>query len=124
QSLDWIPRGGSFAFAHVAEPFTAFIVDLETFADNFYLRGLSFAEAAYSALPALSWQNVPIGDPLAVVMTDPANGADLTGDGRVNAADLANLLGAWGTDSCIADLSGDGIVTAADLGILLGSWQP
>jgi hypothetical protein len=46
--------------------------------------------------------------------------ADLNGDGAVNAADLAVLLGAWGTAS--ADLTGDGVVDAADLGVLLGSW--
>ncbi len=49
-------------------------------------------------------------------------GADLNGDGVVNAADLAALLGAWGTNNCSADLNGDGTVNAADLSILLGAW--
>ena len=48
--------------------------------------------------------------------------ADLDGDGRVNAADLAILLGAWGSDGA-ADLDGDGAVGATDLGILLGAWS-
>ncbi len=48
------------------------------------------------------------------------NPADLNHDGVVDAADLAILLGAWGTPG--ADLNGDGTTDAADLAILLGSW--
>ena len=50
--------------------------------------------------------------------------ADLTGDGVVNGADLAALLGAWGpcSGSCPADLTGDGVVNGADLAALLGAW--
>ncbi len=50
--------------------------------------------------------------------------ADLTGDDIVDAADLAQLLGAWGPDSGPADLNGDGLVNAADLAQLLGAWGP
>ncbi len=46
---------------------------------------------------------------------------DLNGDGHVNAADLAILLGAWGGGG-IADLNGDSVVGAADLALLLGAW--
>jgi hypothetical protein len=49
--------------------------------------------------------------------------ADLNNDGKVDAADLGILLGAWLTPG-IADLNGDGIVDAADLAILLGAWGP
>ncbi len=45
---------------------------------------------------------------------------DLNGDGAVNAADLAILLGAWGTTG--ADLDGTGTTDAADLAALLGAW--
>jgi len=48
--------------------------------------------------------------------------ADLNGDGVVNGADLAILLGAWGGRG-IADINGDGIVNGADLSILLGAWS-
>ncbi len=48
---------------------------------------------------------------------------DLTGDGLVNASDLAQLLGSWGVcGGCPADIDGDGTVTAADLAMLLGNW--
>ncbi|MFM7134908.1 MAG: dockerin type I domain-containing protein [Planctomycetota bacterium] len=67
-------------------------------------------------------------DPNSVSLTFAApaapagNPADLNGDGLVNAADLAALLGAWGGTSGAADINGDGTVGAADLSILLGSW--
>ena len=46
--------------------------------------------------------------------------ADLNGDCVANAADLATLLGAWGTPA--ADLNEDGTTNAADIAILLGAW--
>lgn len=52
---------------------------------------------------------------------------DLNGDGAVNAADLAILLGSWGPcesgSACSADLDGDRLVGAADLASLLGHWS-
>ncbi len=51
--------------------------------------------------------------------------ADLNGDGAVEAADLAILLGAWGLNpDHPADFNGDDVVNAADLAILLGNWGP
>ncbi|MCE2882269.1 MAG: hypothetical protein LW636_07920 [Planctomycetaceae bacterium] len=47
---------------------------------------------------------------------------DLNGDGTVNAADLTNLLNAWGTGSI--DLNGDGLTNAADLSAILNAWGP
>ena len=47
--------------------------------------------------------------------------ADLNRDGRVDAADLSILLGAWGTSGA-SDLNGDGTVDAADLAALLAAW--
>lgn len=53
-----------------------------------------------------------------------ASGADLNGDGVVNAADLAVLLGSWGACAgCPQDIDGDGQVNANDLAALLGSWE-
>jgi len=52
---------------------------------------------------------------------------DLTGDGSVDGADLAVLLGAWGQcgncGTCSADLNGDCMVNGVDLAILLGNWS-
>ncbi|MBL9121196.1 MAG: thrombospondin type 3 repeat-containing protein [Phycisphaerae bacterium] len=45
---------------------------------------------------------------------------DLTADGHTDGADLAVLLGAWGTPS--GDLTADGTTDGADLAVLLGAW--
>lgn len=53
--------------------------------------------------------------------------ADIDGSGVVNAADLAFVLAAWGTNGGPvpqADIDGSGLVDAVDLGSLLGSWGP
>jgi len=49
---------------------------------------------------------------------------DLNGDGRVDAGDLASLLGSWGAAGGPADLDGNGIVAAGDLTILIANWTP
>ncbi len=58
-----------------------------------------------------------------IVEAPPPPSPDIDGDGCVGAADLALLLGAWGTSDPDADLDQDGTVGAADLGILLGAWN-
>ena len=51
--------------------------------------------------------------------------ADLDGSGVVDAADLAQLIGAWGVcGTCAEDLDGDGAVGPADLAALVGDWGP
>ena len=47
---------------------------------------------------------------------------DINGDGRVNGADLGELLNAWGPGNGLADLNRDGNVNGADLGGLLFGW--
>ncbi|MEY4374222.1 MAG: hypothetical protein RL760_388 [Candidatus Eisenbacteria bacterium] len=59
---------------------------------------------------------------LTVVFT-PSGLYDLNGDTKVNAADLAIMLAAWGTVGP-GDFNGDGTVGATDLGMLLASWAP
>jgi hypothetical protein len=46
----------------------------------------------------------------------------LNGDGGVNAADLSQLLAAWGSANAAADLDDNGLVGASDLAILLAAW--
>jgi hypothetical protein len=49
--------------------------------------------------------------------------ADLNGDGQVDGADLAILLGSWGPcPDCNADFDLSGMVDGADLAVLLGAW--
>jgi hypothetical protein len=54
---------------------------------------------------------------------DPPVIGDLTGDGRVNGADIGVLLGRWGTADWQADLDHNGIVAGGDLAILLGHFD-
>jgi predicted outer membrane repeat protein len=54
--------------------------------------------------------------------------ADLTGDGVINAIDLATLLAQWGecddqSTCCLADFDLDGVVDSFDLATLLASWS-
>lgn len=59
---------------------------------------------------------------LTVVYTPPvSNPADLNNDTFVNAADLALLLGAWGTTGP-GDINNSGTVDGGDLAVLLSSW--
>jgi formylglycine-generating enzyme required for sulfatase activity len=50
--------------------------------------------------------------------------SDLTDDGVVDAADLGEVLNAWGPcgKSCGADIDGDGAVTGEDMAAVLNSW--
>jgi len=50
---------------------------------------------------------------------------DLSGDGQTNGADIALVLGAWGTSGAPGipgDANFDGLVNGADLAVVLGSW--
>ena len=52
----------------------------------------------------------------------PACRADLNRDGRVDGADLGEVLGSFGQSGVPADINGDGIVNGADLGEVLGTF--
>ena len=47
---------------------------------------------------------------------------DLNGDGIIDAADAAIMLGQWGSDDANADLTADGVVDAADAAIMFEYW--
>ncbi|MFO0826640.1 MAG: FG-GAP-like repeat-containing protein [Phycisphaerales bacterium] len=66
------------------------------------------------------YTNIAANQTLTISPTLPCP-ADLTGDGAVDGADLAVVLGQWGGPGS-ADLTGDGVVDAADLAIVLGAW--
>lgn len=105
QVADFITAGGTFALANVNEPFTITEPKTNLFVRNFVQGSLSFAEAAYSALPVLSYQQIAIGDPLArlVRSTD-----DVNGDGLLNIDDLY----AWHASQ--RDTNGDGLINSTD----------
>jgi len=108
QVLDFIAQGGSFTIGSTREPFTFAAADMFPLARNMLLHGLTFAEAAYTACPALSWQTTPVGDPLAVIEVFTPPNLDLNGDGEIDADDVYVF-----TDAPI-DINGDFTVDEAD----------
>lgn len=65
QSLaaDYVREGVTGSSAHIDEPFLQFTARPQYLFPH-YLAGRTLAEAYYSAMPALSWQNIVLGDPL------------------------------------------------------------
>jgi hypothetical protein len=59
---------------------------------------------------------------LAAVPPQAPCPGDLNGDGTRDAADLALMLGAWG--SAAGDATGDGATDGQDLAVLLSAWGP
>ncbi|MFM9145110.1 MAG: hypothetical protein ACKORL_07060, partial [Phycisphaerales bacterium] len=66
-------------------------------------------------------KSAPVDMDTAAIAVSQGGPAALTGDGVVNGADLAKLLGAWGTPGP-GDLDGNGVVNGADLAQMLGDW--
>lgn len=91
QVADFISNGGTFGVGMVGEPFSIFVPDNQYILRSFLLRGRTWAESAWSGIPALSWQHVVVGDPLAraAIINDPGlPRGDMNGDGRVNGDDI------------------------------------
>jgi hypothetical protein len=65
-----------------------------------------------------AWRGVWLYIPAAA----PSCPADLSGDGTVGPADLAQLLNSWGSPKSAADIDGDGAVNAQDLAAMLAAW--
>jgi hypothetical protein len=68
-----------------------------------------------------SFQVLPEGRALKLESPNAPCSADLDGNHAVDAADLAAMLGQWGSAGT-ADLNGSGLVDAGDLAVLLGAW--
>lgn len=111
QASDFLAAGGTFAIGHVWEPFADFIPDNYFLVRNFLLGHLSWAEAAWSSIPVVSWQHVVLGDPLARVVRTTE---DLNADGRVDIDDLHAWYELGGVD-----INNDGVIDEADKRILI-----
>jgi uncharacterized protein (TIGR03790 family) len=62
-SADYIHEGATGVSGHVFEPFLGF-TPRPDFLFPAYLSGRTLAESYYLSIPALSWQNIVVGDPL------------------------------------------------------------
>jgi hypothetical protein len=85
QASAFLASGGTFAVGNVWEPLSFAVSDNVFLVRNFLLGGLSWAEAAYTSLPVLSWQEIVVGDPLARMRRDRE---DVNGDGVRTIDDL------------------------------------
>jgi len=65
QLSDFLAAGGTFGIGNVYEPTSFTVGDSALLVRNFHLGNLTWAEAAYAALPVISFQQIVVGDPLA-----------------------------------------------------------
>jgi len=132
QVADFIAAGGTFAVGNVWEPFSFAVADNEFLFQRMLVNQRTWAEAAYSAIPVLSWQHVVLGDPLgrfAAILNDPGlPKGDMDGNGVVNGRDIhwfvqvmtqgiAGYRAAFPTRDPIArgDFTNDLVVDSADV---------
>lgn len=85
QLTDFIASGGTFGVGNAWEPLADTVADNRYLVQNFVLGNLSWGEAAYSSIPAISWMQLVIGDPLARATR---TSEDLNASGRVSIDDL------------------------------------
>ncbi|MGH7132103.1 MAG: hypothetical protein ACREJO_09180 [Phycisphaerales bacterium] len=79
-----LASGVTFFIGDVWEPYSSTIPDSLQLLSHFFLGDMCWAEAAYTALPAISWQAVVVGDPLARVQR---SSEDIDADQRVTIDD-------------------------------------
>jgi hypothetical protein len=110
QAADFIAAGGTFALANVWEPLADSVPDNRYLALNFLLGNLSWAEAAYTAIPGLSWMQIVLGDPLARPSRSSEN---IDANGRMNIDDL------YAYEASPVDINRSGAADAADRAVML-----
>lgn len=115
QLADFVGAGGTFGIGNVWEPFSFSVPDNLAIVRNFYLGSLTWGEAAYTALPLLSWQQIVVGDPLARVRRVQE---DINGDARTDVDDLYAWYAPTGQRR---DLNHDGQINGTDVDLLRGS---
>lgn len=94
---------------------------------GFDTTGVGAGVVTRSATVTCTDENIPGEDVSFLTLTlsvtvGAATPGDLNGDGLVNGADLAIVLGQWGTSGS-ADIDGNGTVDGADVAIVLGFWS-
>lgn len=111
-----VGAGCTFAVGNCWEPFAPTIAHNEVFIRRFYLGSMSFAEAAWASVPALSWQQVVVGDPLARVVRS-GESVD-AGDAGVNIDDMYQ----WEWQP--VDINRDGQANGTDRRLIESSMRP
>jgi len=144
--VDFIEIGGTGAIGHSFEPRSSAAIDnlylfYNLLADNDgdEIADLTFVEAAFTAIPFLSWSEVVIGDPLMQIAYGPGQKAwyqllgDANNDGRVNMFDLWLIRGkiggtlnttnetAFGKYDDLCDVNKDGRINFFDMWLARGN---
>lgn len=114
QVADFIMAGGTFGIGMVWEPFAQAVPDSNRLVRNFVLGGLTWAEAAYTAVPCISWMHVVIGDPLARSIT---SADDINGDGVLDIEDL------YAFEQNPVDINRDGVADDVDRELLTNTFR-
>jgi hypothetical protein len=145
--VDFISMGGTAAIGHSFEPQSDAAIDNEFLLYNLLADAdadgkadLTFVEAAFTAIPYITWCEVVIGDPLMRIAYGPGSrpwtrlNGDANNDGRVNLGDMVFVRMYQGgklntTDPAqfnlyndLCDVNKDGIVNLGDL-VLTRSYQ-
>lgn len=138
-----IPTAGTWTFFVNSDDGSRLKIGATTVANNDGLHGMvetsgaislaagrhafrvEFFERGGGAGVIASWQGPGVAKAVIPAANLLHGGADLSADidnnGRIDGADLAILLGAWGGTGA-ADLNRDGHVDGADLAVLLDAW--
>lgn len=116
QISNYLAAGGTFAIGNAQEPFSFATPDTLPIAANFFLGDLTFVEAAWSGIPAISWQQIVIGDPLARITR---SSEDINMDRTIDDKDIA----AWDAldaekDKTRKDINRDGACDAKDRSLI------
>ncbi len=144
KSAEFIQMGGTAAIGHAFEPSKDAIEHVEYLFRNLLrdddadgVADMSLVEAAFTAIPYLSWAEVLIGDPLMRIRTGPGGvaklsntcPADVNGDGFVGYADRLRVLYSYNTAigdpryDPAADVNQDGVVGANDYQMVLNAYN-
>lgn len=70
----------------------------------------------------VSWDFICVNKAINNCSMCPSCIGDIDGDTWVGPADLAIILGSWGSSDPCVDVSDDGLVGPEDVAILLGAW--
>ncbi|NUQ68571.1 MAG: hypothetical protein HUU18_09865 [Phycisphaerales bacterium] len=81
----FLAAGGTLGIGNVWEPLADSVPDNQYLVSNFLLGNLAWGEAAWTSIPALSWMQMVVGDPLARVTR---SSEDINADLRLSIDDL------------------------------------
>ncbi|MCK4625925.1 MAG: hypothetical protein KAV00_11485 [Phycisphaerae bacterium] len=140
---EFIEMGGSAAVGHSFEPEVGATIQGEFLLRNLLrdedgdgIGDLSLVEAAFTAMPYLSWSEIVIGDPLMRLRTGPGGlvqteefSSDVDGDCFVGFLDIVVILNAYNSSigdpeyNPAADLDQDGFVGFLDIVLVLNDYN-